>query len=259
MGMAEKSEKGFEKGLVRIIETQKINLKNPILVEGFPGVGMIGTAAMMYLVRELDMELCGYIVSEKFPPFVAIHEGIPLPPARIYKSEKHNLIVVLSEFAIPLAAVNEICSDLIEWAKEKGVKALYSLGGIDMKVPGADIDRVFGVATTPEMKSKIEEGGITIIKEGITTGVAGVLLARGYMEKFPVISLLTPSRPIAIDLLSAAAVLGIFIRLEKLPISTKRLTVEGMKIEAKIKKILSGAKSASNEYRKVEEYTQTYR
>lgn len=251
--------KGFEMGAVRIVETQKIDLKKPVLVEGFPGVGMIGTAAMMYLVRELKMDLCGYIMSDKFPPLVTIHEGTPLPPARIYKSDKHNLIVVLSEFAIPLRAVNEICSDLLEWAREKDVRTFYSLGGIDMKVPEEEIDRVFATTTTPETRSKIEKSGITIIKEGITTGVTGVLLAQGYMERFPVISLLTPARPISIDLLSAAAVLGAFAQLENIPISTKKLAEEGMKIEAMLNEVLRGAKAASDRYRKLEEYTQTYR
>ena len=247
------------RNVVEIVETKKISMKNPILVEGFPGVGMIGTAAMMYLVRELDMELCGYIVSDSFPPYVAIHDGVPLAPVRIYKSDKHNLLVVLSEFAIPLRAVNEICFDLIDWAKKKNVKTFYSLGGIDMKVPEEEMDRVFGVATTPEARRKIEKGSITVIKEGITTGVAGVLLARGHMEGFPVISLLTPSRMLAIDLLSAAAVLSTFAQLEKIPISTKRLTEEGMKIEAKIKEVINGAKAAGEQYKKLEEYTQTYR
>lgn len=251
--------KGYEMGTVRIIETEKINLKKPVLVEGFPGVGMIGTAAMMYLVRELKMDLCGYIVSDRFPPFVTIHEGVPLPPARIYKSDKHNLLVVLSEFAIPIRAVNEICSDLLGWAKEKDVRVFYSLGGIDMKVPEEEIDRVFATATTQEAKRKVEKSSITIIKEGITTGVTGMLLARGYMERFPVISLLTPARPLAIDLLSAAAVLGAFAEIENVPVSTKRLIEEGMRIEASLKEVLKGAKAASEKYRKLEEYTQTYR
>jgi uncharacterized protein len=251
--------KGYKTGAVKIIETQKINIKRPVIVEGFPGIGMIGTASMMYLVRELKMDLCGYIVSDRFPPLVTIHDGIPLPPVRIYKSEKYNLIVILSEFAIPLRAVNEVCSDILEWAAEKNARVLYTLGGIDMKVPEEDIDRVFATATTPETKKIIEREGITVIKEGITTGVTGVLLSLGYVKNFPVISLLTPSRPLTVDLLSAAAVLKAFTKLENIPVSVEKLIEEGMKIEVMLKEIFKNAKTVGEKYKKLEEYTQTYR
>jgi uncharacterized protein len=238
--------------MVEIKEMREVKVDHPILIEGLPGVGMIGTAATMYLTTELKMQLCGYIESEKFPPFCTIHNGEPLPPARIYCSEKYNLLAILSEFAIPLNVVYETCNKMIEYSKQKEVRMIYSLGGINMKVREEDIDSVYGVGTTILSQQLLEKNKITVIKEGVTTGVTGVLLSRCFTENFPAISLLTPSRPIAIDLMSAAAVLNTFCKMESIPISTEKLVKEGLVIENKLRDLMKNARDAKERYTKIE-------
>lgn len=245
--------------MVEIKEIKKVNVDHPILIEGFPGVGMIGTAATMYLVGELKMQLCGYVESEKFPPFCTIHNGTPLPPARIYCSEKYNLLATISEFAIPLNLIYETCSKLIDYSKQKEVRMIYSLGGINMKVREEDIDNVYGVGSTILSQELLEKNNITVIKEGVTTGVTGVLLSRCFTENFPAISLLTPSRPLAIDLMSAAAVLNVFCKMENIPLSTEKLVKEGLALESKLKELMRSAKDAKERYTKIEGSTPTYR
>ena len=39
-----------------IKELKKVDLKNPILVEGFPGLGMVGSIATNYLVKQLKAQ-----------------------------------------------------------------------------------------------------------------------------------------------------------------------------------------------------------
>src|SRR5271157_5864752 len=111
----------------KIIEVVPVKLKNPVLIEGFPGVGMVGTIAAMHIVKELNMDLVGYIDSDRFPPFCTIHDGEPLPAARIYQSKKHNLIVILSEFVVPLNAVNELTNEILKWGDSRGVRMIFSL------------------------------------------------------------------------------------------------------------------------------------
>ena len=237
---------------VEIKEITKMNVDHPILVEGFPGVGMIGTAATMYLTNELKMQLCGYVDSDRFPPFCTIHNGIPLPPARIYCSEKYNMLAILSEFAIPLAVVHETCSKIIEFSKQKEARMIYSLGGINLKVREEEIDNVYGVGTTLISQQLLEKNNVTVIKEGVTTGVTGVLLAECFAENYPAISLLTPSRPLAIDLMSAAAVLNVFCKMENIPLSTDKLVKEGLAIENKLRDLMKNAKDAKERYTKIE-------
>ena len=47
-----------------IEEQKKVELNNPILIEGFPGLGMVGSIATQYLVKQLKAEKVGtlYII-----------------------------------------------------------------------------------------------------------------------------------------------------------------------------------------------------
>lgn len=237
--------------MATIKEIKPISLNKPILLEGFPGVGMVGTISVMYMVKELDMELCGYL-SEKFPPFCTIHEGVPLPPARIYQSKKHNILAVISEFAIPLDVAHDVSTEIIKWAKSNGVRRIYSLGGASIKTKDSE-EKVFGIATTEETRKLLEDNGIALIREGATTGVTGVLLAKAFIERIPVISLLAPTRGLGVDLISAAVIIDKFSQIERIPISTKKLIEEGAKIEKTLQKVLESAKEAHRDYKKFEE------
>ena len=116
-----------------IITEKKAGLKNPILIEGLPGFGLVGTIAASYLVDKLKMKPYGYITSNKFPPLIAIHEYTPEYPIRMYFSKKHNLIVLLSEFIIPLSSVKELSDTIFDFSKKKNVKKIVSLGSINIK------------------------------------------------------------------------------------------------------------------------------
>lgn len=235
--------------MTKIIEVAPIKLKNPILIEGFPGVGMIGTIAAMHLVKEWKMELVGYMDSEAFPPLCTIHNEEPLPAARIYQSKENNVLVFLSEFVIPMSAVNAVANEIILWGEDRKLSAIISLGGVGIE---ADKDKVFGIATTEGLKEDLREIGVTLIKEGITTGVTGLILANAYVRKFPAAALLTSSRGMDINLIGAANVLDKLGRLLHKEINTEKMKKEGEEIEERIKKLIKESKEAKKTYERIE-------
>ncbi|MEM3690856.1 MAG: PAC2 family protein, partial [Candidatus Micrarchaeia archaeon] len=208
---------------VKIVETAEFDLKKPILVEGFPGIGLVGTIAASYIVEKLQMQLFGYITSEKFPPIAAVHNKMPLHPARIYKSKKDNLLVLFSEFIIPLHSIHELSEKILSWCIERNVKQIVSLGGI---VVQGQQDVVFGIASTPELVRQLEEAGIKTIREGATTGVSGVLLADCYSRGFPAVSLLAESKPEFLDPRAAALVIEALKKIVNLKVNTDDLIAE---------------------------------
>ncbi|MFH1056986.1 MAG: proteasome assembly chaperone family protein, partial [Candidatus Micrarchaeota archaeon] len=66
--------------IVEIKEIEKISLKNPIVIEGFPGIGMIGPIGASFLAGRPCMKLVGSISSSHFPPIAAIHDYRPVSP-----------------------------------------------------------------------------------------------------------------------------------------------------------------------------------
>ncbi len=234
---------------VRIKEVSKFDLNKPILIEGFPGVGLVGTISASYMVEKLKMEPLGYIVSEKFPPIAAVHNYQPLHPARIYKSKKYNLVILFSEFTVPMGTIHQLSSEIIQWASEHKVKQIFSLGGISIQGEQKD---VYGIASTPDLRKSLQGKGIKMIKEGATTGVSGVLLAECASKKFPAASLLAEAKPDFMDPLAAAMVLEKLKKFIDVDIDTKELVNESKTIEGKMKDIMENAKTAHEHYKKVQ-------
>ena len=50
-----------------IVEVVQAELKNPILVEGLPGLGMVGRIAVRYLAKNLGAERLALMYSPHFP------------------------------------------------------------------------------------------------------------------------------------------------------------------------------------------------
>src|SRR6056297_2946426 len=49
-------------------------LRDPVLVEGLPGVGHVGKLAAEHLLEEKESELVRRVYSEYFPPQVSVHD-----------------------------------------------------------------------------------------------------------------------------------------------------------------------------------------
>lgn len=235
---------------VKVHQFRKQKLKSPILIEGFPGMGLVGTISASYIVEKLKMAPMGFITSERFPPLSAVHGKIPLYPARIYCSEKYNLIVFISEFVIPLDTVHELSDSLFEFAKKNNVSQIISLGGITIK---GEQDTVYAIASTQKLRDELSKfPAVKLIEEGATTGVTGVLLARGAIDNFPVASLLAESHEEYIDPKAASMVLEIVHKLVGIEIDTRELEREAKLIEGKMRDMMGKAKMAQQHYRKTE-------
>ncbi|MDO8339154.1 MAG: proteasome assembly chaperone family protein [Candidatus Burarchaeum sp.] len=232
---------------VTIVETEKYDLKSPYLIEGFPGIGLVGTISANYMVEKLGMEPFGYITSEKFSPIASVHNYMPLHPARMYKSKKHNLVVLFSELIIPMNTIYSLSSEIFNWAKKHKCRQIVSLGGINMK---GEQDEVFGIASLPELSRMIEKKGVKLIREGVTTGVSGVLLAECATRNFPAISLLAEAHAEFMDPKGAAMVLDMLSKIINVKIDTHELLSQSKEIEGKVKQMLDQAKDVHEEYKK---------
>jgi uncharacterized protein len=234
--------------------TSPLKLKRPVLVEGFPGLGLVGTISASYLVEKLKMEQIGYITSDNFPPLAAVHNYKPAYPARIYASKKHNLIVLISEFIIPLQAIYELAEKIHIYAKEMGVSQIVSLGGITMKQD--DDNKVYAITSMDKLTAELERHHkVKLIKEGATTGVTGVLLAEGAIENFPVVSFLAQAHEETMDPHASAMVLEVLKSYLSLEFDTNELDKEAESLDIKMKELLARTKSATAHYKKNEEAT----
>ncbi len=227
---------------------QKLKLKNPIVIEGFPGIGMIGTIASSFLADKLSMSLCGYFSSPHFPPIAAIHDYIPVLPSRVYCSEKHNLVVVFSELVIPAPLVIPLSEKIIEFAEENKAKAIYSFAGIASPQPD---DKMYAIASTAKLREQLKKQGFELVKEGATQGVSGVLIAECAAARIPAVNLMAQTRA-PLDPRAAAKLIDKVAPLLGIEIDTKPLVSEAEKVEGKLKEAMDKMKEMHSSYSKMQ-------
>ncbi len=219
---------------IKINEVKKVELDKPLMICGFPGTGLVGTIAASYIVEKLKMEEIAYITSDKFPPLASIHNHIPKFPARIYASKKHNMLVVISEFMIPISETADFHRHLRKFIREKNVSKVIALGSLILNGPKS---QVYAIASMPKLiLPLIEAKVVKPIKEGATTGVIGLMLAESRITKFPVISFLAESNSEIMDPKGAANILKILNKIFKLQIDTADLIKEAKDIQKELKK-----------------------
>ena len=72
--------------------TKKV--KNPTIIQGFPGFGLVGTIATEYLVEHLNCELIGRYWFDELPATIAIHAGKIVDPIGIFYNKKFNIVII---------------------------------------------------------------------------------------------------------------------------------------------------------------------
>ena len=240
--------------IIEIKETKKLDFKNPVLIEGFPGVGMIGTISTFYIVEKLGLELIGEIVSSHFPPVTSIHNFKPLSPARVYGSAEKDLIVLFSEFVIPAEIVYSLTNSIIDYAKSKNAKMIYSFAGIGVENPP---ETIYGIASTDKVAEELKKNKISLIKEGATQGVSGVLISQCALRSFPAANLLIPTDKL-LDPRASAKLIDASTKLIGFELSTEELLKEADEVEKKIKGTFDKMKSMNTDYKNFQEQQAIY-
>ena len=222
---------------VRIVEKEGVEHKNPIVIEGLPDVGLVGTIAASYIVERMGYKEIGYIESDLFPPVMVVHEGQSKNPLRIYGDE--CVVVVLSEVAIPVGAVYPLTEALADWVKEIDSKLVISMTGL----PAAnriDIEKpeVFAVGNSEEALNELKDKQMELLEEGFIAGPYAVMLRECSKRKMSAISLLAQCFPVYPDPGAAASAIESLDKFLKLGIDVKELLEKGEEIKLKARDLM---------------------
>ena len=193
--------------VVRIVEEEGYEYKNPRVLEGLPDVGLVGTIATSFIVEKLNYKEIGYIESDLFPPVMVIHDGALKNPFRIYSSEDDSVVVVLSEVAVPPKAVYPLTTALADWFhKIDANQPVISIKGLPVK-DRMDITKpeIFGVGNNAAAVTKLKDKQIELLEEGFIAGTYAMMLRECAKRKIGAISLLAQCFPVYPDPGAAAA------------------------------------------------------
>jgi len=236
---------------INIIEYDSIDLKDSLLIVAFPTVGLISSIAGRYIIDSLKLKEIGTISSSEFMPATVIHNGRPMPPVRLYAGRKkcgpdgscEQLAIIISEFMPSWQLVKPLVNNIFDWAEDKQCKVMMSFEGIHAQGEKKSSPQLFGVGSTSTMKQTLKKHGIKETKEGMITGVTGVLLYEGALQQRDVITLLVEAHASYPDSRAAGVLLEkLDEMLPGIKIDPEPLYKEAQNIEKKIRTFLEQSK-----------------
>ncbi|RLI96954.1 MAG: proteasome assembly chaperone family protein [Candidatus Aenigmatarchaeota archaeon] len=243
-----------------VIKTiEKPKLKNPIFVEGLPGIGNIGRVAAGYLISELKAKKFAQLHSEHFFPFVMVHDEYRLHLLKnefyYVKAKKKNQrdIIILTGDCQSLSPNGhyEVATQILEYVEKLGVKDLITIGGL---ATGEleDKPKTIGAVTDEKVKKKYNKFDIEFDageRVGYIVGASGLLLGLGKEMGMDGLCLLgeTSGFPIVTDPKAAESVLDNLTKILNIDIDMGKLESKVKEMEKFIKKVEDLQKKALNQ------------
>ncbi|RMD66821.1 proteasome assembly chaperone family protein, partial [Candidatus Pacearchaeota archaeon] len=195
---------------VRVLRDMKF--KSPVVVEGLPGIGLVGKIAAEHLARELKAKRIAEVYSPHFPHQVIMRKDGTIRMLRNviygYKKGKKEVVILLGDVqAITSEAQFEVTNRLIDYFKSINAKRVYTLGGYGSGKHIAN-PRVLGAATHKRLVEEHEKYGVVFGKsKGTIIGVAGMLLGLGKLRGMEGVCLMGETHGAYVDANSAKALL----------------------------------------------------
>jgi len=218
--------------------------KNPIIINGFPGFGLVGTISTEFLIDHLDMELIGKVIVNENPAVVAIHEDKVVEPLGIFYNKKYNIVVIHAVSASNGLEWN--LADIIKkLANDLEAKEIISLEGVGSSATQPDTKRVFYFANNEKLKKALSNlDGMNPLKEGIIMGVTGALLLK--VEGTPLSCIFAETHTDLPDSKAAARIIKVLDQYLGLKVNPGPLLDQATKFEEKIKGILKKGQEAQD-------------
>ena len=250
-----------------IKEITKVELNNPILIEGFPGLGLVGKIATRFLIKQLKAERFAYLYSPHFPYVVMVNKK---GSVRLYsgkfcfwkdKSGKNDLILFTGDSqAQTIEGQYEISDRLLDFAKQYNAKVIVTIGGYRMEAK--EKPKVLTAATNSDLLDRALQAGAIVSPMGSPiVGTAGLILGLSRFKKVDALCLLGETRGYLPDPKAAQSVLEVLQKMFKLDVDLGALEEEITKADkmvTRLQKIEEKRVLQSEEMRKEEDKKTTY-
>jgi len=250
-----------------IIEKEKVKLKDPILIEGLPGLGMVGKITVKYLIKQLKAKKFAELYSPHFAYYVLVNDkgNIKLLRNEFYYwknySDGNDLILLTGDSqAQTVEGQYEVANKILDFAKEKNVKLVITVGGYRRDV--TDTPKVLASATSSEVLKKALEAGSQSNSPGSPiVGAAGLLVGLAKFKDIDGICLLGETPGYMPDPKAAKSILMVLKEMLNLKIDLTDLDKEIYRIariEEQMRRIEEQRKIAEREVRRIEEEKTSY-
>lgn len=157
---------------------ESVDPSGTTLVEGMPGVGLVGKIATDHLIDRLEMSQFAEIRGDGIPP-VTVFDGGERdvnPPIRLYIDPDEQLVALRSDVPVHVMDAPLFADRLTDWVVEHDVLPIY-LGGLPAEREADEVPSVEGIGVG-EGTEKLDAEAIPAPDEGgMISGPCGALLS----------------------------------------------------------------------------------
>jgi uncharacterized protein len=197
-----------------IKEFTQIQPNHPILIEGLPGLGLVGKIALRYLIKQLKAKKIAYLYSPHFPYFVLVNKKGNVRLLRgafyYYQNPKGNDLILFTgdSQSQTIEGQYEIADRMLDFSEKHGVTTIATIGGYRMEPK--EKPKVFIAATSQDVLNRALQSGATLSASGSPiVGTAGLILGLAKFKKIDALCLLGETRGYLPDPLAAKSVLEV--------------------------------------------------
>lgn len=226
-----------------IKELAEVKLRNPVLIEGLPGLGLVGKIATRYLIKHLKAERFAHLYSPHFPYFVLVNKKGSVRLLRgtfhFWKNQngENDLMFFTGDSqAQTIEGQYEISDCILGFAKKHSVKMIVTVGGYRMEVK--DKPKVIAAATNPELLNRALQAKAVVSSMGSPiVGTAGLILGLARFQKIDALCLLGETRGYLPDPKAANSVLEVLQALFGFDVDLTDLGDEILKAKKMVKRL----------------------
>ncbi|MBE6485852.1 MAG: proteasome assembly chaperone family protein [Methanosphaera stadtmanae] len=212
----------------KIKEITDFDLKDPIVLEGLPGIGFVGKFVVDQIIKQADATKFAELKSDYFPPQVTMkadglieHMKNEFYYLKDFGEDKLDLILLTGNTqGADFIGQTEICKVLIDYFEDLGSKKLFTLGGLGTGELVKE-NRVFVAANNKESLDEVLELDNTSVRKddgGAILGASGLLLYYAEERDIPATCLMGETPGFYVDASAAKAVLSVLFDLLKFTI-----------------------------------------
>lgn len=226
---------------------RELDLVNPTLVEGLPGVGLVGKIATDHVVDALEMDHYASVYCEGLPRVSVYEDGSRdlHPPVRIFADEEQDVLALQSDVPVSPEHAPEFTTCLVNWFETNDVTPLCLSGLAEEK---SDPPAVFAVGTG-NVTARLDSIGLdTPPSDGLVSGPTGALLSEATRRDIDAVGLVVQANQQFPDPEAARALIVRGIEpLTGIEVETSRLVDQAEDIAAARERLAKRMQEATDE------------
>lgn len=217
-------------------------LRNPVLVTGLPGIGLIGQVVGRYMVEEFKAKKIANLISPHFPHqvFMTKKGGVRIIKNSFYlvKGKKRDLIILLGDIqAMSSPGQYEVAGKIVEYCAKLGLKELITVGGYSTGKLSPKRN-IYGVATSDALRKRFAKHGVLFGEaKGSIVGAAGLIPAIAKMHGLDGACIMGETHGSYVDTAAAKQIVILLSKYLGMPINLKRLTERAKESQKILQKV----------------------